>query len=136
MATNKVPSMPEWVGYMEAQYQEAFKADYKANSKALGYPGKDEIGMVDDPKVKLTAAHTLTAIPGAIGSYMADTGRGFALPAPNDKTAPATLKTVDVEKKTKTGTVMLGDKKGETYKSTIAAHAEPKVSVNRKSFKK
>lgn len=136
MGTTKGSSGSAFTDYMNGKLQDAIKQDFKNNAKALHYPGKDEIGMVDDPKVQLDASNTFAAMPGAIGSYMADTSRAFAIPAPDKKTTAATLKMVDVEKKTKTGTVMLGDKKGDTYTSTVAAHTEMKVVNNRKPFKK
>lgn len=136
MATTQGSSGSAFCDYMNGKLQDAMKQDYKNNSKKLGYPGKDEIGMVDDPNVQLDGSNTFAAMPAAIGTYMADTSRAVAIPAPDKKTTSATLKLVDVDKKTKTGTVMLGDKKGETYTSTVAAHTEMVVKNNRKPFKK
>jgi hypothetical protein len=134
MATNKVSSLPEWVQYSNARLQEAARADFKKNAAKLGYPSKDEISIVDN--ATLDISNTMSAIPGAISGYMHDQGRAFDLPAPDAKTAPATLKVVKVPKKTKTGKIMLGDKKGETYTSTIEAHEEVKVKSRNKGFKK
>lgn len=134
MATNKVASTPAWVAYGNAKLQEAARADFKKNAAKLGYPSKDEIGIVDTATLDLS--NTLTAMSATISGYMHDEKRAFDLPAPDAKTAPATLKVVAIPKKTKTGTVMLGDKKGQKYTSTIDAHEEVKVKSRNKSFKK
>ena len=134
MATTKGSSLPCWVQYGNARLQEAARADFKKNAAKLGYPSKDEIGIVDNATMDIS--NTLSAIPGAVSGYMHDEGRSFDLPAPDAKTAPVTLKVVSVAKKTKTGKIMLGDKKGETYTSTIAAHEEVRAKNRTKSFKK
>lgn len=134
MATNKGASTPAWVQYGNAKLQEAARADFKKNAKKLGYPGASEIGIVDT--ATLDISNTLSAIPGAISGYMHDESRAFDLPAPDAKTAAASIKVVAVPKKTKTGTIMLGDKKGQTYTSTVAAHDEVKVKNRTKPFKK
>lgn len=133
MATNKVPSKPAFIAYGEAKMQEALRADFKANIAKMGYPSKDEIGIVDS--TQLTAANTLAAVPGVISSYMRDEARAFALPAPDEKTAPANLKLVDIDKKVSTGTMTFGPKKGESYETVVDAHTEFKVSSNRGDFK-
>ena len=133
MATNKMSSLPAWVAYGNAQLQEAARAAFKKNAAKLGYPTKDEIGIVDT--ATLDISNTMAAIPAAISGYMHDEKRAFDLPAPDKKTAPATIKVVAVPEKTKTGTVMLGDKKGETYTSTVKAHDEVKVKSRNKDFK-
>lgn len=134
MATTKNSSLPNWVQYSNARLQEAARADFKKNAAKLGYPSKDEIGIVDN--ATLDISNTMSAIPGAISGYMHDEKRAFDLPAPDAKTAPATLKVVSVAKKTKKGTIMLGDRKGETYTSTVEAHEEVKVKSRNKTFKK
>lgn len=138
MATNKVASKPAWVQYFNnkdnTELQNAFRADFKANAKKLGYPNKDEISVVDN--AVLDMSHTAGVIGGAISGYMASTHRAFDLPAPNAKTAPATLKVAAIPEKTKTGTIMLGDKKGQSYTSTVKAHEEVKVKSHNKDFKK
>lgn len=134
MAENKPASIPAWTKYANDRLQDALRQDFKNNAKRLGYPGKDEIGIVDQST--LDASNTLAAIPGAISGYMHDEHRAFAIPAPDAKTAPATLKVVDVPKKTKTGTIQLGDRKGEPYTSTIEAHAEIRAKSHTKNFKK
>lgn len=133
MATNKVASKPAFIEYGNENLQVAARLDFKKNAAKLGYPSKDEISIVDN--AKLDISNTLAAIPECISGYMHDEKRAFDLPAPDKKTAPATIKVVAVPKKTKTGTVMLGDKKGQTYTSTIAAHEEVKVKSRNKDFK-
>lgn len=133
MATNKVGSLPAWVQYSNDKLQEAARADFKKNAQKLGYPSKDEIGVVDS--ATLDISHTLSAIPGAISGYMHDEHRAFDLPAPDAKTAAASIKVVPVPKKTKTGTIMLGDKKGQKYTSTVKAHEEVRVKNRTKPFK-
>jgi hypothetical protein len=133
MATNKVASMPAWVAYGNAKLQDAARADFKKNAAKMGYPSKDEIGIVD--QTTLDISQTLAAIPAAVSGYMHDEKRAFDLPAPDNKTAPATLKVAAIPEKTKTGVVMLGDKKGETYTSTVKAHEEVKVKSRNKDFK-
>lgn len=133
-ATNKPSSLPAFTQYANDRLQGALRQDYKNNSKRLGYPGKDEMDIVDQSI--LDASNTIAAMPGVISGYMHDEHRAFDLPAPDAKTAPATLKIVEVPKKTKTGTIQLGDRKGEPYTSTIAAHDEVRVKSRTKSFKK
>jgi len=134
MATNKLASTPAWVAYGNAKIQAAARADFKKNAAKMGYPGKDEIGIVDE--TTLDISNTLAAIPETISAYMHDEKRAFALPAPDKKTAPATLKVVAVEQKTTTGVQTFGPNKGKSYSSTVKAHEEVKVSNNRKDFKK
>jgi hypothetical protein len=132
MATNK-PSLPAWVAYGNAHIQEAARADFKKNAAKMGYPSKDEIGIVD--QTNLDISNTLTAIPGVITKYMDDENRAFDLPAPDKKTAAATIRIENVPEKTKTGIVMLGDKKGEPYTSIIKEHQEIKIKSRNKDFK-
>lgn len=134
MATNKPSSLPAFTQYMNARLQDAAKQDFKNNAKRLGYPGKDEIGIVD--QATLDISNTIAAMPAGISGYMHDEQRAVDLPAPDAKTAPATLKVVAVPKKTKTGIIQLGDRKGEKYTSTIAAHDEVRVKSRTKEFKK
>lgn len=115
--------------------QEAFKKDLKKAIAHAGYPSKDEIGVVDEIN-DFELTNTLSQVPALVSGFMHDEQRSFDLPAPDGNTTPATIKVVAVEEKTKTGTIMLGDKKGEQYTSTIAAHEELSVKNRRDSFKK
>jgi len=135
MATNKVASTPAWVAYGNAKLQAAAKADFKKNIGKLGYPTKEEVagGIVDN--ATLDISNTLAAIPESISGYMHDEKRAFALPAPDKKTAPATIKVAAIPKKTKTGVSTLGQNKGQTYTTTVEAHEEPKIKANRSTFK-
>ena len=134
MATNKVASKPAFIEYGNAKYQEAFKADTRKNIIKMGFPNKDELDGVL-AATTLDMSNTLAVMPECISNYMHDEKRAFDLPAPDKKTAPATIKVVAVPKKTKTGTVQMGPNKGGTYTSTIAAHEEVKVKSRNKDFK-
>ena len=84
MATDKLASVPAFVAYGNAKLQAAARADFKKNAAKMGYPGKDEIGIVD--QTTLDISNTLAAIPETISGYMHDEKRAFALPAPDKKT--------------------------------------------------
>lgn len=114
--------------------QNAFVDDAKRFYAKAGYPSKEEIGILDEIKPDLT--NTVSAIPQFVAGFMHDEKRAFEIPAADEKTAAATLNVVAVEETTKTGTITFGDKKGETYESTIAAHEEIKVKNKRGPFKK
>lgn len=115
--------------------QAAFRADLKRNIAKAGYPQKDEIGIIDTIN-DFDFSETMRVMPDMISGFMHDEKRAFNLPAPDKKTAPATLKVVAVGKKTKTGIIQMGEKKGQTYTSTTAAHEEVKVKNNTSDFKK
>lgn len=134
MATNKTSSKPAFIEYGNANLQEAMKADTRKNIIKMGFPNKDELDGVL-ASTTLDMSNTLAAIPGCISGYMHDEKRAFDLPAPDKKTAPATIKVVAVPKKTKTGIVQMGPNKGSTYTSTIDAHEEVKVKSRNKDFK-
>ena len=135
MATNKSFSYAAFVEYGNAHMQEAFKTDLKKAIAHAGYPQKDEIGIIDTINdFDMTA--TLRAIPGTVSGFMHDEQRAFELPAPDKKTAPAVVKVVAVDKKTKTGTIAFGEHKGQSYKSTVAAHEEVRVKNKLNDFKK
>jgi hypothetical protein len=115
--------------------QEAFKKDLKKAIAHAGYPSKDEIGVVDEIN-DFELTNTLAQVPTLVSSFMKDEQRAFDLPAVDPNTCPASIKVVAVDEKTKTGTIMLGDKKGEQYTSTVAAHEELSVKNRRDAFKK
>lgn len=115
--------------------QTAFKSDLKKAIAHAGYPTKDEIGVIDEIN-DFDMSATMQTIPQLVSGYMHDEKRCFDIPAADNKTCAATIKVVEVGEKTKTGTIMLGDKKGETYTSTIAAHEELSVKNRRDPFKK
>lgn len=118
-----------------AGIQSAFKMDLKKAIAHAGYPTKDEISIVDEIN-DFDMSNTLAKVPELVSGYMSTEDRAFDIPAANDKTCAASLKIVSVEEKTKTGVIMLGDKKGEEYSSTIAAHDEFSVKNRRDPFKK
>jgi hypothetical protein len=117
------------------EIQKAFKTDLKKAIAHAGYPTKDEIDVIDEIN-DFDMSATLQTVPEIISGFMRDTGRSFDIPAATDNTCPASIKVVAVPEKTKEGIIMLGDRKGETYKSTIKAHEELSVKNHRGSFKK
>jgi hypothetical protein len=145
MATEKSFSYAAFVAYGNAcinnasgrtpEMQAAFRTDLKKAIAKAGYPQKDEIGIIDTIN-DFDMSATMHEIPNLVSGFMHDEKRAFNLPAPDKKTAPATLKVVSVGKKTKTGIIQMGDKKGQQYSSTTAAHEEVKVKNNTDEFKK
>lgn len=145
MPTNKTFSLAAFVAYGNScinnasgntpDIQSAFKTDLKKAIAHAGYPSKDEIGIVDEIN-DFDMSATMSKVPELVSGFMRDEKRSFDIPAADDNTTAATIKVVHVEEKTKEGTIMLGDKKGETYKSTIAAHDELAVKNRRGPFKK
>jgi hypothetical protein len=137
MATNKSFSYAAFVEYgnKNEKMQSAYKADLKKAIAHAGYPQKDEIGIIDTIN-DFDMSNIMRAIPETVSGFMHDEQRAFELPAPDKKTAPATIKVVAVDKKTKTGTIAFGEHKGQEYKSTVAAHEEVKVKNNVRDFKK
>ena len=115
--------------------QHAFVQDAKKFYAKAGYPSKDEIGILDEMTPDIT--NTVSQIPEFVSGFMHDEQRSFDIPAADDKTAPATVKVVKVPEKTTEGTITIdGPNKGKKYKSTVKAHEEPKLKVNRSAFKK
>lgn len=145
MATSKVFSLAAFVEYgnkcinnannSTPVMQEAFKKDLKKAIAHAGYPSKDEIGVVDEIN-DFELTNTLAQVPTLVSSFMRDEQRSFDLPAVDPNTCPASIKVVAVEEKTKTGIIQMGDRKGEEYSSTIAAHEEVSVKNRRDAFKK
>lgn len=145
MATSKLFSFAAWVDYGNScinnttgntpGIQEAFKADLKKAIAHAGYPTKEEIGVVDTIN-DFDMSATLSKVPEMVAGFMKDEKRAFDIPAADENTCAASIKVVAVNEKTKEGTIMLGDRKGETYKSTIAAHEEIAVKNRRDPFKK
>jgi hypothetical protein len=137
----KVFSLASFVAYGNSclnqvpDMQTAFKSDLKRAIAHAGYPSKDEIGIVDGIN-DFDFSATLSQVPALVSGYMKKEDRAFDLPAADGKTCPASIKIVSVEEKTKEGTIMLGDNKGGTYKTTIAAHDEVSVKNRRDRFKK
>lgn len=144
MATNKTFSYAAFVEYGNAcinnatgktpEMQAAFRTDLKKAIAKAGYPSKDEIGIIDTIS-DFDMSATLREVPNLVSGFMHDEHRAFDIPAADKKTAPASIKVVAVDKKVKKGTVMLGDKKGQEYTSTVAAHEEVKVKNHTKAFK-
>lgn len=141
MATNKGFSFAALANYGNstatpaANFQNAFVQDAKKFYAKAGYPGKDEIGILDEVKPDVT--NTVSAIPEFVAGFMHDEQRSFDIPAADDNTAPATIQVVHVPEKTTEGVVTIdGPTKGQKWKSTVSAHDELKVKNRRGSFKK
>ena len=145
MATSNSFSFGAWMNYCDSSInnttgttpavQEAYKKDLKKAIAHAGYPSKDEIGVIDQIN-DFTMDNLAAEIPNMVSGFMKDTGRSFNIPAADDNTCAASIKVVAVDEKTKEGTIMFGDKKGESYTSTTSAHEELTVKNNRTPFKK
>ena len=115
MATTKVFSFAALANYGNStaqaatNFQDAFIQDAKKYYAKAGYPSKDEMGIFDEIRPDVT--NTVSAIPEFVAGFMKD-------------------------EETKTGTIQMGDKKGETYTSTTLAHDEMVVKNKRGPFKK
>lgn len=139
MATKKVFSFAALANYGNStaapatNFQHAFVQDAKKFYAKAGYPGKDEIGILDEIQPDVT--NTTSAIPALVSGFMHDEQRAFDLPAPDNNTAPATIKVVKVEEKTSEGVQTIGPNAGQKWKSTVKAHEEPKLKVKRDAFK-
>lgn len=134
MATEKAWSISDFIQYGNNKLQEAAKADWERNFKKMSYPNKDEYKeILENSELDISA--TLEAIPATVGGFVAETGRAFAIPAPNDETSPTTLKIKDVPEKESEGTIMFGENKGQTWKAKTLAHSEFSVKNNNKKFK-
>lgn len=144
MATNKSFSYAALVAYgnrsinnadgKTPELQAALRTDLKKAIAKAGYPSKDEIGIIDTIK-DFDFSATIRELPALVSGFMKAEGRAFDLPAPDKKTAPATIKVVSVPKKTKKGIIQMGDKKGQEYTSTIGAHEEVRVKNKTGEFK-
>lgn len=142
MATSKGWSLAAFCQYgnecingKNKEMQSAFKSDLKKAIAHAGYPNKDEIGVIDEIN-DFDMSATLAKVPELVSGFMHDEQRSFAIPAADKKTAPATLRVEAVDKKVKTGIIMMeGPKKGQEYKSVTKAHEEVKVKSNTKDFK-
>lgn len=140
MATNKPFSFAALANYGNStaapatNFQKAFVQDAKKFVAKCGYPGKDEIGIMDEKTPDVT--NTVSAIPEFVSGFMHDEQRAFDLPAPDKNTAPATIKVEHVEEKKSEGIQAMGPNKGQKWTSVVAAHDEPKIKVKRDAFKK
>lgn len=144
MATKNTFSFGAWMDYCNSSInnttgntsnvQDAFKKDLKKAIQHAGYPNKDEIGVIDQIN-DFSIDNLAGEIPSMVSGFMKETERTFTIPAADENTCAATIKVVAVDEKIKEGTIMFGENKGETYKSTIAPHEEISVKNNRKPFK-
>jgi hypothetical protein len=142
MATNKQFAFAALANYSNStaapatNFQKAFVTDCKKFVAKCGYPSKDEIGIMDEKIAEVDVTNTVTQIPELISGFMHDEQRAFDLPAPDNNTAPATIKVVQVPEKTSEGVQTIGPNAGQKWKSTIKAHEEPKLKIRRDMFKK
>lgn len=117
------------------EIQHAFHDVLKAGIKKANYPSCEaELAIIDEIN-DFDVTPLAEQLPNAIAKYMAEEKRAINLPAVDDVTAPATLKLVHKEEVTNTGTIQMGERKGETYTSTTLAHDEYRVKSNNKLFK-
>lgn len=115
------------------EFRQAFRTDAIKYMDKAGWPSKDEQDILNT--IEPDVSNTVNAIPSVISNFMADEDRSFNLPAPNDNTAPATIKIVHRDEKTKTGTIMFGENKGSKYTSTTKEHDEMTAKSNTSKFK-
>ena len=114
------------------EFKQAVHKDMKKMLK--GVIPDNEMGVIDTVEVDLS--NTLEVIPQLVSDFMDKESRAFNIPAPNANTTPATIKIVDKEKETKTGTIQFGANAGKPYTTEIAAHSEFTIKNNRDDFKK
>lgn len=115
--------------------QQAFRQTLKAGIKKANYPSCEaELAIIDEIN-DFDVTPIAEQIPGMISQYMGETGRPVAFPAPDENTAPTTLKLVHKDETVNTGIIQMGDKKGQPYESKVKAHDEFKLKNNTKAFK-
>jgi hypothetical protein len=119
-----------------AEIQTAFRETLKKGIKRAGYPSCEaELGIIDEIS-DFDVTPMAEQLPNVIMKYMQDESRAINLPAPDGNTAPATLKMIHREEKTRTGIIQMGEHKGEEYSSTTAAHDEYALKQHTDEFKK
>ena len=115
MATSKTFSFAGFVEYgnkllnNDQEFSEAVRKDIKKTVR--GIMNEEELGMIDTCEISMD--NTLALVPKMVSKFMSEEDRAFTLPAPNDKTTSATLKLVDKEAETKTGTIQFGPNAGQ-----------------------
>lgn len=140
--THSLAALAEWgnkafnnVNGTTPELQDAFRKTLKAGIKKANYPSCEaELAIIDEIN-DFDVTPIAEQLPNAMSKYMAETGRAVNLPAPDENTAPATLKLVHKDETVNTGIIQMGDKKGQPYESKVAAHDEFKVKSNNKAFK-
>lgn len=143
MNTDKGFSAASWTEYCnkvankkESDTNKAVKTFVEKTVKQLGYPNKDEAHDIIQGYNDYDLTPIAEVVPNMVSGYMQTEGRTFNLPAPNKTSAAAKIGLRHVDQKTKTGTIMFGERKGQTYKTTVAAHDEYYVKNFAKVFKK
>lgn len=118
------------------ELQQAFRQTLKAGIKKANYPSCEAELAIIDEITDFDVTPLAEQLPSAVAKYMSETGRALNLPAVDENSAPATLKLIHKDETVNTGIIQMGDKKGESYESTILAHDEYKLKSNNKQFKK
>ncbi len=117
-----------------SNFQNAFREDAKKFYVKAGCPSKDELGILDEITPDVT--NTVSQIPEFVAGFMHDEDRAFTIPAADDNTAPGTISYDKKAEKTTSGVQTIGPNAGKPWTSTIKAHSELKLKVNRDAFKK
>ena len=118
------------------EIQTAFRETLKKGIKRAGYPTCEAELEIIDTITDFDVTPLAEQFPTAIAKYMSDESRAINLPAVDGNTAPATLKMVHKEEKTREGIIQMGDRKGDKYVSTIGAHDEYALKQHTDTFKK
>jgi hypothetical protein len=140
--THSLSALAEWgnnafnnVNGTTPELQQSFRQVLKAGIKKANYPSCEaELAIIDEIN-DFDVTPIAEQLPNALAKYMAETGRAVNLPAPDENTAPATLKFVHKEEAVNTGIIQMGDKKGQPYESKVKAHDEYALKQNKKAFK-
>ena len=141
MATKNQFSLAAFAAYgnrmanTNTPFQQGVKTFLKKEIERSGYPScKAELSVIDE-RTDIDVSPILDQVPTLVSGFMHDEQRAFELPAPDKKTCPATIKVVAKHAESKPGGVQFGDRKGQSYSTTVDAHEEVVVKNNRKAFK-
>ena len=119
----------------DSDTNKAVKTFVEKTIGALGYPNKDEAHDIIQSYNNYDLTPIADVIPSMVSGYISDEDRAFNIPAANANCTPAKIGLRHVDDKTKTGTIMFGESKGQTYSSTVKAHDEFFVKNFTKAFK-
>jgi hypothetical protein len=141
--TDKGFSAASWANYCNkvankqaSDENKAVKTFVEKTVKQLGYPNKDEAHDIIQNFNDYDLTPIAEVVPGIVSGYMQTEGRSFNLPEASKTGTTAKIGIRHVDEKTRTGIVQMGDKKGQTYTSTVSAHEEYFVKNFTKAFKK
>lgn len=119
----------------DSDANKAVKTFVEKTIGALGYPNKDEAHDIIQSYNNYDLTPIADIIPSMVSGYIKDEDRTFNIPAVNDNCTPAKIGLRHVDDKTKTGTIMFGENKGQSYSSTVKEHDEFFVKNFTKAFK-